>query len=80
MLSVHDKDIVESLAILDTLKSEVRDLRRRCDAYEAKIERLESRCETYEQSVENYREEVARLLNDRGVLETSYRGDTLNLR
>ena len=79
MLSVYDKDIVESLAFFGTLKSEVRELKQKCDGYEAAIEDLHTRCETYERSVESYREQVARLLNDRGALETTDEGVTLNL-
>jgi hypothetical protein len=64
---------------METLKKEVQDLKLRCDAHATTIEYLQSRCDTYEQSVESYRQQLASLLNDRGVLDTNYEGDKLDL-
>lgn len=65
---------------VEELKIEVEALKMRCDALESVIEIFQSRFDSQENCIESYRQEVARLHNIRGTLNTSYQGENYDIR
>lgn len=73
-IQATDNDIA-----VEGLKKEVQALKDKCNMLERTIQNLQTRFSMHEIAVEGYRQEVLRLLNAHGALDTSYGGDSFDL-
>jgi hypothetical protein len=65
-------------AIIKGLREDVNALGSKCDRLEIVIQELQSRCSTHERAVDDYRQEIVRIKDRPGTLDTSYRRENFD--